>query len=36
MVDADLLVRHGRGRATHYTPTEAALRVYESAVGGTA
>ena len=36
MVDAGLLVRHGRGRATHYTPTEAALRVYESAVGGTA
>ena len=31
MVRAGLLARHGRGRGTHYVPTEAALRVYRSA-----
>lgn len=31
MVDTGLLTRHGTGRATHYVPTEAVLRVYRSA-----
>ena len=31
MVEAGLLIRHGVGRATRYIPTEAVLRVYQSA-----
>ncbi len=34
MVDAGLLIRHGRGRATRYAPTEAVLRVFASAGAG--
>ena len=34
MVDAGLLTRHGRGRATHYAPTEAVLRVFLAAGAG--
>ena len=34
MVEAGILIRHGTGRATHYIPTEAVLRVYRSAGEG--
>ena len=33
MVDAGLLTRHGRGRTTRYTPTEAVRRGFASAGG---
>ena len=33
MVTARLLIRHGTGRGIHYVPTEAVLRVYQSAGG---